>query len=202
MQLILNILILIFTIVLYFGLQAYLHNKLNKHLILLIWCAIFTIINIFKGALTLRIPIMGDYSFIVSILFAVILNIVYAYYFSYERCESKTDNLYYLLTKPLALELVINGLLLPIFCTFPVLLKGIAVSILIFNGASLLTSLLQVILGCIDEKKIGSPIGYIGLQFFICLFHALITMLTGSIWIPLILRIIYAGLFWKFRKFK
>lgn len=201
MHLILNIFIVIFTIALYFGLHAFLHNKLNKHFILLIWCAIFTIVNVLKGAPTLRAPIMGDYSFLVSVLFAVVLNIVYAFYFSYEKCDSKSNDFYYLLTKPLALEFVIDGLLLPILCAFPPLLKGVAVSVLIFNGASLLTSSLQVILGCMGEKKIGSPIGYIGLQFFICLFHALIAMLTGSIWILLVLRIVYAGLFWKFRKF-
>lgn len=201
MQCAFNIIIIILTIFVYFALPFLLKNKINKHFILFIWAGIFTIVNLIKGALTLQPPIMGNYSFLVSVLFPVILTIVYAFYFNYSSCAASSDNIYYLLSKPLALELVINGLLLPIFCSFSPLLKGIALSVLFFNGASCLTSLLQVVLGCMGDKKIGSPIGYIALQFFICLFHALIVMQTGSIWIPVILRILYAGLFWKFRMY-
>lgn len=94
--------------------------------------------------------------------------------------------------------MVFGGILLPTLYTLKFLNHWVSIGILYFNGVIFIVAILQIILALFDKSMVGGIIVQVFLNLIICLFHGLIITGTKSIIIPILLRVLYALLFFCF----
>ena len=180
--------------------SRYLKDKKQKSIRNIIWCTAVILCGISVGVSAFGRIYFGDTSYIVYAVAGILLQAFNLWHFKYIKSEEKSVNLYRVFIRPITLELAIGGVVLPQLCTVRFLLYGFHFSFLFFNGALVIAVLLFTFLIWDEEeqKDHWRLAGNKWINMGVCYFHMLIIFVTGSVVIPLILRIVYGVLSMKF----
>lgn len=183
----------------YAAVKHFLKEKLNSNISSLLWCIPFIIYGFAVRRTAFWLPQMENTEFIPYVIGAVALEAVLVLYCGFSIWEDTSDNLYHLFIRPVTLECIFSGILMPALFFIPVLFTWMNISFVYVNGAVLIVSLLQVALHWFECREEELSVLELVLELVICMLHALIIVFTGSILITVILRIGYALFMWKKR---
>lgn len=160
----------------------------------------FIILGIIFQYHAFRLPQLTDTIYIVYIIICVALQIIMVCNCDIIKDEQVINNFTNFFVKPIVIDIVFLGIVMPFLFAIPLLFKWFTFSIFYLNGGIIIASILQIFLTYYKSERRNEGTISILLTFLICIFHALITAFTASILIPIILRFIYGILLWKHKK--
>lgn len=195
-----NVICLTLTIIMavsYMAMKRCLRGRIEQNITSILWAVPFMIYGFAARRTAWIPPNMEHTEYIPYAIAAIAFTLVQVLYCSGIDKKDLPPSLYQLLIRPTLLECVLSGILMPALFMVPALAYWLNFSFLYINGAVVVVSLLQIFLSWWEDREhVLSVLEYI-LQFAVCAFHALIIVFTGSIVIPLILRILYSILAWR-----
>lgn len=193
MYILLCLIIILATFIIYWGISKILSSD-NNILFYLLWPAPFIILGILLQTHAFYIPILSDTIYTVYIAICLIIQWAMIMNCSIKKDFSFQSNIITFILKPIALDIICFGILMPFLYGINFLYQSLTFSIIYLNGAIFISAILCTYFTYYNTKRKEEGMLSILFTFLICLFHALLTTMTASILIPIILRIVY-GIF-------
>lgn len=174
-------------------------GKLDSNISSVLWGIPFIVYGFCVHRTAWMLPIMENTEYIPYAVGAVALEVVLVLYCGADvgACENIPSSVYRLFVRQTMLECVISGILMPALFMISVLVRWLNFSFLYINGAVVLVSVIQVFLYWLEERDSVLSVLELALGFAICVFHGLIMVFTGSVLIPVILRVGYGIFAWR-----
>ena len=174
-------------------------GKLDSNISSVLWGIPFVVYGYLVHRTAWMLPVLENTEYIPYAIGAIALEAVLVLYCSADvgACEDIPTSMYRLFVRQTVLECVLGGILMPALFMVSVLVRWLNFSFLYINGAVVLVSLIQVFLYWLEERDSVLSVLELILNFAICVLHGLIMVFTGSVLIPVILRVGYGIFAWR-----
>lgn len=191
-------LLLVVFMALYFVIVNICRKKnLKDYIENLIWGAIVLVTAIFlKGNYIYRLPSSDDTNYIIIIILVIIVEICYAELGRYYRKGKVYDwNVY--LIRPTIIEMGLKGLVLPYLMNIPGIKIWFNMLIMGMTGAVLIIVACEILLNTYKGEYIGYQKNHYWSAILIGLLNGILTLVTESVLIAVLLRILFGILLYK-----
>ena len=172
-------------------------KKYKKMWILLLGSIPFVVLGIVLRRHAFCLPYVGDSIFVVYIIASFLVWLLRVYNCKIEKQNTREDRLYYFFVKPVILECVCAGVVMPFLFGIPFLGMYITLGPFFINGAVLIVSIMQICLSYwIDRRQSKEPLNVL-FEGIGCAIHAMLVTVTGSVLITVILRLVYGVMLYR-----
>jgi len=186
---ILTVVITVLAVMFWFVKDKFVDIKVEKYISALVYIVIFNLFAVICGKSSVGMPDFSNVIFVVDMIIACIVYLVKITYTPIVKEESTKkmicDNLVY----PIAQDMVLLGVLIPFLFGIRILYNGFFLSIVYINGGIAIAMLCYGIILWFSKKDIDLLEIICGL--LIVFMHAQILIITVSVWLLVVLRIVY-----------
>ena len=192
-----SIILMILLVITYVGLRFVKKKWKDSIFMDVAYSAIWLVYSVIVNVTAFRVPNLWYSSYVVFSIASIIIILLVA---NYDNVfEGKKFDLYIanILIKQGLYECVACGVLFPQLMKWHVqwMSDFLTFSILHINGNIAVVIAFEMAVWCLEVKHEFRSPAWIIAQCFICMFHAMIVYVTGSILLPVLLRMFYIFLF-------